>query len=427
MERQLPDEKLSLKTAGDMKNRSPQKAADLATKTHHRIVPRSKKWRIIIITLFSVIVVGGLLWFFQHWRNGMINGIFDRFEMPTAMVVVSPVESTVVTRKLTGIGSVQAIQQVVIASEIGGKVAKIYFEAGSFVEEGTPLVQLDDSQQQAQLTGLQAQLRIAKLNLQRNKTLQENNFVSQAAIDTMETQVDTAQANVDAVQAVIDQKLIRAPFAGELGVRKVDLGQFVAPGTNMVSLTNLSQVFINFTLPEQERGRLQLGQEVTVTSAASAGQKFVGTLTTIEPQVDQVSRQIFLQATLNNRNQRLYPGMYVDVTLGLSKSGSVMTVQETAIDFSLYGESVYRIVKVPADPAAIASDPDSPAAKPRTKVERIVVKTGEHFNGRVEILSGLNLGDLVVAEGQNRLHDQAFVLVSTDKSPLVVPAIQARP
>ncbi|MCX8500299.1 MAG: efflux RND transporter periplasmic adaptor subunit, partial [Alphaproteobacteria bacterium] len=223
------------------------------------------------------------------------------------------------------------------------------------------------------------------------------------------------------------QKLIRAPFAGELGVRKVDIGQIVAPGTNMVSLTNLSQVLINFTLPEQERGRLQIGQEVSVTSAASAGQKFTGTLTAIEPQVDPVSRQISLQATLSNRDHRLYPGMYVDVTLGLSKTASVLTVPETAIDFSLYGESVYRITEVPAELGAAILDPKSPTAKPYTKVERIPVKTGEHFNGRVEILSGLNPGDRVVAEGQNRLHDQAKVTVSTEASPLVTPAVQARP
>ncbi|MCX8500253.1 MAG: biotin/lipoyl-binding protein, partial [Alphaproteobacteria bacterium] len=191
MNRQVPDSKLNPKSSPDASSRSPQKAADLASKTYRRIVPTSKGRRIFVITLLAVMVVGGLLWFFQYWRNGMINGIFDKFEMPTAMVVAAPVESSAITRKLTGIGSVQAIQQVVIASEIGGKVAKIYFDAGKFVEAGTPLVQLDDSQQQAQLTGLQAQLRIAKLNLQRNKTLLDNNFVSQAAIDNFETQVDT--------------------------------------------------------------------------------------------------------------------------------------------------------------------------------------------------------------------------------------------
>ena len=177
-------------------------------------------------------------------------------------------------------------------------------------------------------------------------------------MDNLQTQVDTAQANLDGVQAVIDQKLIRAPFSGQLGVRKVDLGQFVAAGTAMVSLTNLSTVYINFTLPEQERGRLQVGQQLSVSSVATPGQKFVGKLTAIEPQIDQVSRQISVQGMIDNRDRKLYPGMYVDVALGLTQNSEVVTVPETAVDYSLYGESVYRIVEVPPDPKAAELDPN---------------------------------------------------------------------
>ncbi|MDI9409095.1 MAG: efflux RND transporter periplasmic adaptor subunit [Candidatus Pacebacteria bacterium] len=427
MDRPEPDLKSKNRPPQELPNRSPQKAADLAVKTYRTIASDKKKRWILIITLAAVILVGGLLWFFEHWRNSMINGIFDKMQMPAAQVVVAAVESSSIARNLSGIGSVQAIQQVVIASEIGGKITKIYFEAGSFVEAGTPLIQIDDAQQQAQLMGLTAQLRVAKLNLQRNKALAENNFISQATVDNLQTQVDTAQANLDGVQAVIDQKLIRAPFNGQLGVRKVDLGQFVAAGTAMVSLTNLSSVYINFTLPEQERSRLQVGQQLSVTSVATPGQKFIGRLTAIEPQIDQVSRQISVQGMIENRERKLYPGMYVDVALGLSQNSQVLTVPETAVDYSLYGESVYRIVAVQPDPKVAELDPKSPLASLHYKAERVIVKTGDRVKGRVEIVSGLVVGDRVVAEGQNRIRDQATVTISTEASPLIAPTTPARP
>lgn len=402
------------------------------------ITPRRRK--IVIYSVAgAVVLVGGLLLGFDLFRSMMITKIFDNFKLPPTTVAVTRVEAAPLTRHLSGIGSLVSVQQISIAPQSGGRVAKILFEAGRYVQEGDPLVQLDDSQERASLAQFKSQQRLAKLTLERNKTLADRQFSSQASLDSTTSALEVAEANMQNVQALIDQKLIKAPFAGQLGVRQVELGQYVSPGTTLVTLTDLTRLYVNFTLPEQMRGKIQIGQSVTVTSNALPGQSFQARLQVIEPQVDVRTRQISLQAVMSNPGRKLLPGMFVDVVLNVDAPGTALIVPETAIDYSLYGESVYRVVKedgtplksgeLPAFLAAQEAEKDKAKEKgkdkadaPGLKVVRVVVKLGETDRGRVEILSGLEEGDVVVESGQNRLQDKSSVTISQAPSVLVPPA-----
>ncbi|MDI9349138.1 MAG: efflux RND transporter periplasmic adaptor subunit [Candidatus Symbiobacter sp.] len=401
------------------------------------VTPRRRK--IVIISVSgAVVVVGGLLLGFSLFRAQMITKIFDNFKLPPTVVAVTKVETGSLTRRLAGIGSLSAAQQTTISPQLGGRVTKIMFEAGRFVQAGDPLVQLDDSQERASLAQFESQKRLAKLTLDRSKALADQQFSSQAALDSATTSLEVAEANIQNIQAQISQKLIKAPFSGQLGVRQVELGQYVSPGTNLVTLTDLSRLYVNFSLPEQKRSKIQIGQSVTVTSNSLPGERFTAQLRVIEPQVDVSTRQISLQAVMANPGRKLLPGMYVDAVLNIDTTNTALTLPETAIDYSIYGESVYRVVKSDGKPVKQAELPaliaaqnaatkkdasaEEKAAAPNLKVVRVGIKTGEADQGQIEILSGIEEGDVVVEAGQNRLHDQSDVIISSAPSSLVPPA-----
>jgi multidrug efflux system membrane fusion protein len=254
-------------------------------------------------------------------------------------------------------------------------------------------------------------VRLAQLNLERSKALVGRQFTPQATVDQNQALLDQANAGIAKTQAVIAQKLVRAPFGGVLGIRQVELGQFVSSGQVLVTLTDLDTLYVNFTLPEQTKAQLTLGQPVDVTVDAFPGRVFKAKLSTVEPQVGTDTRTIKLQATLDNPEHLLLPGMFASAKVVLPPLTDVVTVPETAVDFSLYGDSVFVIEDAGSDDKG----------NKVLKVKRTFVKTGMHFDNKVAILSGLKPGQQVASAGQLKLNDGATVTLS-DVNALTTPA-----
>jgi multidrug efflux system membrane fusion protein len=370
--------------------------------------------RFIIMAAALAVIVGGMLYFNYVLKPTAIAKFMAANKPPPTPVAVAEAQLSDVPKYLTGIGTVQAAQQVVVAPEVGGRIVKIFFSSGAAVKSGDPLVQLNDGPERGDLANFEAQAHYAEVQLQRSKQLVTRQAVPQATVDQNQAALAEANAGIAKTQAIIAQKLIRAPFDGQLGIRQVDLGQYVNPGGPIVSLTNLDRIFVNFTLPEQDRSLLSLGQSVEITADAFPGKTFAARLTTIEPQINADTRTIKLQATLDNPQHLLLPGMFANAAVVLPPRPHVVTVPETAVDYSLYGDSVF----------VVKQDGTDEAGKPVMKVTRTFVKTGERFDNRVAVLEGLKAGDKVAASGQLRLiSGMAVAITQSDalKTPTRVP------
>jgi multidrug efflux system membrane fusion protein len=360
-----------------------------------------------------IVIVGavlGALYFFKTMRDTAIKNIFSQ-KPPPAVVAMTHAETQTVPRFLTGIGTLAAVHQVTVAAQLGGMVTQILFEPGQAVKIGDPLVQLDDGPEQADLRNFEAQARYAAVTLRRNQELLAKQAAAQSVVDQNRSQLDQADASIARTKALIGQKLIRAPFSGKLGVRQVEVGQYVGAGTAMVTLTDLSELYVNFTLPEQDAAALAVGQEVSFTVDAYPGQSFTAKINAIEPQVSADTRAIKLQATTANTDDKLLPGMFANAQVVLAPRTGVVTVPETAVENTLYGDSVY----------VIEQDGTDAAGKPALKAKRVAVKTGEHVNGRIAILEGLKPGDAVVALGQNKVLFDGADVTPSEQAGLALP------
>jgi multidrug efflux system membrane fusion protein len=269
-------------------------------------------------------------------------------------------------------------------------------------------VQLFDGPEKGDLASFKAQATVAQLSLDRAKQLAARQFGPQATVDSAQAAFDQANAGIAKTEAIISQKLVRAPFDGELGVRHVEVGQFLTAGTQIVTLTDLSQLYANFTVTEKGSAALKVGQTVRVAVDAYPGRTFDGKINAIEPQIATDTRNIRVQATLANSDHILKPGMFATATVVLPDKPPVNTVPETAVDYTLYGDSVYLITEKKEDDG-----------KTSLTVVRTFVRTGNRINGRAEILSGLKAGDRVVAVGQLKLQSGAAVTISPDPAPSV--------
>ncbi|MBW7961022.1 efflux RND transporter periplasmic adaptor subunit [Bradyrhizobium sp. BR 10261] len=361
-------------------------------------------WFIIVGTLLGVLV-GGLVWF-NYFRGQMIKQFFANNKPPPTMVSAAEAKSEVVPNLLTAVGGLAAVHQVDVTADVNGRVTEIKFEPGTHVEAGTPLVQLFDAPEQGDLANYKAQATVAQLSLDRAKQLASRQFGPQATVDQAQASYDQAMAGIAKTEALISQKLVRAPFSGDLGVRKVEVGQYLTAGTAIVSLTDLSELWANFTVTEKDSGNLKVGQPVRLKVDAYPGRTFDGKITTIEPQIATDTRNIRVQATIANPEKILKPGMFVTTTVVLPDKPAVITVPETAVDYTLYGDSVFMITEKQGEDG-----------KTTLSAVRTFVQTGNRVNGRVEIIKGVKAGDKVVAVGQLKLQSGAAVAISTDPAP----------
>jgi multidrug efflux system membrane fusion protein len=375
----------------------------IGEKPHARPV-RMTRW-FIIVGLLLAVLVGGLVGF-NAFRTKMITQFFATNRPPPATVTVAEAKSEVIPNLLTAVGELAAVHQVNVTSDVSGRITEILFTAGSTVKAATPLVQLFDGPEQGDLASFKAQATVSQLSLDRAKQLAARQFGPQTTVEQAQAAYDQANAGIAKTQAIISQKLVRAPFDGELGVRHVEVGQFLTAGTQIVSLTDLSELYANFTVTEKDSGNLKVGQTVRVLVDAYPGRTFEGTITAIEPQISSDTRNIRVQATIANPDHILKPGMFATTTVVLPDKPPVVTVPETAVDYTLYGDSVFLITEKKEDDG-----------KTSLTSVRTFVRTGNRVNGRAEILSGLKPGDRVVAVGQLKLQSGAAVAISTDPAP----------
>ena len=362
------------------------------------------RWSIIVGLLLAV-VVSGLVYFKFVFLPNLFKEIFSKAPPPTS-VSIAVAKSEVIPNLLTAVGDLAAVHQVNVTSDVNGRITDIMFTSGASVKAGTPLVQLFDGPEQGDLASFKAQATMAELSLDRAKQLAARQFGAQVTVDQAQSQYDQAQAGIAKTQAIISQKLVRAPFDGELGVRKVEVGQYLTAGTQIVSLTDLSNLFLNFTVTEKDSGALKVGQVVRIKVDAFPGRTFEGKITTIEPQISTDTRNIRVQATIANPDKILKPGMFASTTVVLPDKPPVITVPETAVDYTLYGDSVFLI-----------EEKKSADGKTGLVAKRTFVQTGIRVDGHAEILKGLKAGDRVVALGQLKLQSGAAVTISTDPTP----------
>jgi multidrug efflux system membrane fusion protein len=358
--------------------------------------------RALIIGGIVVAVFIGLLVGYRVFTNQMMKAFFASNTPPPVSVNFETVQSGDVARSLTTIGSVAAIHQVTISPEINGQVRRIAFVPGSPVKKGDVIVELNDATEQADLANARAQQKLTGLTLARFKDLAAKGAASQAQLDQAQSQFDAATAQIARTEAVIAKKLIRAPFSGTLGIRQTEVGHYLEAGRAIVVITDMEKLFVEFGLPEQVRPKLSLGQAVNLTVDAYPGKTFTAIIAVIDPQVNTATRTIRLQAVADNSEGLMMPGMFANIAVQLPSDTSRLTIPETALDYSLYGNSVYVIQDGGKDAKG----------QPVLTAKRTTVQTGTTNNGRIVVETGLNPGDRIVTTGLGKLFDGAHLVLN---------------
>ena len=366
--------------------------------------------RKIIVAIVIVLAIVAVLAGVKTWQIRTLIAAGQAFAPPPETISAAVAHEEKWPDTLTAIGSINAVQGVTVSPEIAGTVSEIAFESGAVVAKGDLLVRLDTSSEEAQLRGAEAQVDLARLNAVRDRQLRANNTVSQSELDTAEAALKQEQANADNIRATIEKKTIRAPFAGQLGIRLVNLGELLDAGKPIVSLQALSPVFSDFSLPQQDLARLKTGLAVRVTSDSYPGRSFDGTLTAINPDLDAMTRSVRLQATFENAEKQLHPGMFVRVEVVFPEEQTVLAIPATAILSAPYGDSVY----------VIESHPGKNGGKPETVVTQKFVRTGRSRGDFISVETGLKAGDRVVSAGVFKLRNGMSVQENNDLVPKAV-------
>jgi membrane fusion protein, multidrug efflux system len=369
------------------------------------ITSTKRQMKNAIIGIFIVIAVAGGL---AYVKYGQINTLIvagKNMVMPPEAIAAGQVKEEKWPDSLPTVGTVAAVQGVTIAPEIAGKVVEIAFESGATVQAGDLLVRLDTTTEEAQLRAAEAQADLARLNAERNRKLREGNTVSQSELDTTEATLKQALANADNIRTVIAKKNIRAPFAGRLGIRAINLGEQLTAGQTIVSLQALSPVYVDSSLSQQELSRLHTGLKVQVTLDTYPGKIFTGELTALNPDLDTVTRNIRVRAQLDNQEGLLRPGMFVSENIVFPDEKPVLVVPATAVVSSPYGDSVFVVTPSPEKGAT------------NLVVEQKFVRTGRTRGDYVSVETGLKAGERVATSGVFKLRNHMSVVEKNDAAP----------
>ncbi|MCB1497203.1 MAG: efflux RND transporter periplasmic adaptor subunit [Bauldia sp.] len=387
--------------------------------------------RFIIAFVLLVLVAGGIVGF-NLFRDQAIKDFFAGMKPPPVTVSTVTVEPITWTPGIDAIGTVGAAQGVDLTVETTGVVETIDFTANERVAKDKVLVQLDDAKERADLAAVKAQAALDQQALERALELQKRGVNTDVTVDSARAAATASAAQVARAQAVVDQKQVRAPFAGTMGIPRIEEGQYISPGTKIATLQDLSTMRVDFTVPEQRFNNLRIGQPVTFGLTAG-DMPFKGSVTGIDPKVDPVSRLVSVRADMTNPEGRVNPGQFLQVRVILPTEQDIIAIPQTALVSSLYGDFVYvvREAKAPEQPApaeagasdAVAADaePAAPAA-PSLAAYQIFVKAGRRAAGMVEITEGLSAGDRVVTAGQNRLFSGSPVTIDNTVNPLPAAA-----
>lgn len=380
--------------------------------------------RPLVLLFVFVLLVGfsGAFSYFQFvMKPEMIKGFIAKAAPPPSTVAVATATSERWTPGLAAIGTARAFQGIDVSSQLAGVVTSIHIGSGQDVAQGAPLFDIDTTVEQADLKNNMATLKNAELALSRQQQLTIGGNTAKASVDSALAARDSAAALVEKIKMTIAQKTLIAPFAGRLGIRKVDVGQYVSPGTSLITLQQLDPIYVDFPIPEQSLGLLREDQPVTVKVDAYPDASFSGKINIIDARIAAESRSVMVRAIFANADRRLLPGMFANVTVVAGAAADVVIVPRTAVTYSLYGDSVFV-----ATPKPVASEGAQAATATDPKlfqVTRRFVRTGEKRDDKVAILEGVKVGETIVAEGQIKLQNGASVVVDP-KAGLKPPAIR---
>lgn len=364
--------------------------------------------RMVGLLIVAVVVFGGVLGA-KMFMNSMMNDFLDNMPVPPVTVSAARATQDRWIDSVTAVGSVEAVQGAELATQVGGIVDSIRFDSGSEVKTGDIILTLDGATDRAELKTLQSAARLAELERDRLKKLWERKSVSQSEYDQRQSELEQARARVVAQQTRIEQKALRAPYDGRLGIRQVNIGAYVSAGDPLIGLQALDPIFVDFTLPEQRYGEVRMGMTVTAEMDALGDKSFEGKITAIEPVIDADTRNFQLQATFKNTDQQLRPGMFARIALDVGEHRDVVLVPRTAISFRPYGNSVYVITE--------SADEKGEDGKPIRTVKQRFVHTGQARGSLIAIDDGLEVGEQVATSGLLKLNGGARISINNSVQP----------
>jgi membrane fusion protein (multidrug efflux system) len=371
------------------------------------------KRKAIFLAIGGVVAVLFLLLLIKGLQIGTMMKI--PHDMPATTVTSAPVKEEDWPPVLSAVGSVSAVQGAVVATELGGIVAEVKFQNGGEAKKGDVLIRLNPSSEEAQLHSAEADLELARSNLERSRDLASRKVISKSELDAAESAFGQKQGMVDNMRSMIGKKEVRAPFDGQLGIRQVNVGQMINAGQQVVALTALDPLYVDFALPQQELSKLSTGLEVRVKSDAMPGRDFKGKLTAVNSMVDMVTRNVGVQATLDNHDHALRPGMFAKVEVELPEKHKTMVVPGSAISYAPFGDSVFVIEK----------KKDEKTGKESQTIRQQFVRVGEARGDFVAITDGLKGGETIVSTGVFKLRNGMPVAINNDLAPK--PQINPKP
>lgn len=366
----------------------------------------------MVIMLIAVAVVLGGVFGFGAFRGIMIKKFMS--SMGTPPQTVSTIKAGIAEwqSEMRAVGTLRAVRGTDLSAQVEGIVSAIHFDSGNEVEEGALLVELMAADEIAKLNALKASAALARITYERDRRQLQAQAVSKQTVDADEQNLKNAEAQVAQQQAMVEYKSIRAPFAGRLGIRQVDIGQYLSPGTPVVTLQALDPIFFDFLMPQQALDVLQVGQPVALETDTYPGRTFAGSIVAINPKVDPATRNVQVRAQLANPDRKLLPGMYASVNIRFGTPQPYVTVPQTAISYNPYGNLVY----------VVAEQGKDAKGNPQSVAQQKFVTLGETRGDQVAVLTGIADGDEVVTAGQNKLRNGIPVVVNNSVQPSNDPA-----
>lgn len=359
-------------------------------------------WKMLFMLIGSAVIFGGV--FFKIFSGfAAMQEQMANMPVPVVNVTAAPAETQDWGVEVPAIGVLEARRGVDVSTSMPGLIQQIKFESGDRVTAGQPLVQLDADVERSNLAKAQASLKLAKADLERGESLLTTNNISKATLDQRQSEYEVAVADVASLAAQIEKKTIFAPFDGVLGIRKVNVGQYLEAGVAIVNIQDLSVMFVNFSVSQKELSDLKVGHTIKMTTDAYPVQEFEGEISAIEPLINQQTGMVEVQGSFDNADGLLRPGMFAKLAIQLPSRMQVVTVPQTAISYSLYGDFVY----------VVKSGKDDAGADINT-VEKRIVETGERRAGSIIVESGIEAGEMIVTSGQLKLDNGTRVAVVKD-------------
>ena len=362
--------------------------------------------RMIIMLVIAAAIVGGVVWF-QHFKNGMMAKGIKSQSNPPQTVSTTIARETSWQPTVEALGSFTASEQASLSAEVSGLVTAIHFDSGQKVRAGQPLVELNPAPMQAQLAHLEVEAGLAALNLGRDQAQLAIQAVSQSVVDTDAATLKGIQAQIREQKALIGQKTIKAPFSGQLGIRQVNLGQYLAPGAAVVTLQKLDPLEVDFTVPQSQIDLIRVGMTAVAESSAVPGRTFAATVTAIEPQLDTATRNLKVRARVPNPGGLLLPGVFATVRITQGQPSRYVTLPNAAVAYNPYGATVFVVKE-----AGKGAD-----GKARATVEQRFITPGLTRGDQVAVVKGVAVGETVVTAGQLKLRNGSSVLLNNSVQP----------